>query len=142
MIDSFTWMSVGSYYKAFKLCNSPRNRGDLTPFLLTFLRLIARSMEQLVEALLKRRKRYAYYLRECENTRHIDVYDLLIQGKLFSAQGITAEELCSTLRISRNTLASRLKEISPEVLLDIHIEGHRKYYSLNLSEFDKIITAS
>ena len=141
--------SISDYYKAFKLCNSPRNRGDLTPFLLTFLRLIARSMEQLVEALLKRRKRYTYYLRECENTLHIDVdgklfdvYDLLIQARLFSAQGITAEELCSTLRISRNTLASRLKEISPEALLDIHIEGHRKYYSLNLNEFDKIITAS
>ena len=139
--------SIGEYYKAFKLCNSPRNRGDLTPFLLTFLRLIARSMEQLVAALEKRRQRYLYYLQACKeaffldsNEKMLDVFDLLIQASLFSSQGITVEELCAMLRISRNTLSNRLKEISPETLLDVQVEGHRKYYSLDLSELDKIIT--
>ena len=141
--------SIGDYYKAFRVCNNPRNRGDLTPFLLTFLRLVARSMEQLVSALMKRRDRYAYYLRECKtafaldsNGKMLHVYDLLIQASLFSSQGITTEELCSMLEISRNTLAGRLKEISPEALLDIQTEGHRKYYRLNLGELDKIITSN
>lgn len=97
--------------------NTPRRSSFLTalaievtsPLPSYFLRLITRSMEQLVATLKKRRRRYVYYLQICKeafsldsNEKILDVYDLLIQASFFNSQGITVEELGAMLRISRN----------------------------------------
>lgn len=130
-----------AYYRGFKLCNDPKNKGDLTPFLLMFLGLIERSVKELAQALEKRRQRLQYYSSLCVEYLHTDekmfpLYHLLIQASLFDQKGVSAQIMCSVLEISRPTLTSRLHGIQPPELLSVAIEDHKRYYSLNLSLLD------
>ena len=137
--------SITAYHRAFKTCNDPKNKGDLTPFTLMFLDTIDRSIKQLIHALRKRLERWYFYLEKCQEVFHLSkkessLYDLLIQASLFGEKGITGDELCEILQISKPTLSSRLNAISPPKLLSVEIEDHRKYYSLDLSVVDAIET--
>lgn len=53
--------NIKQYYEAFKICNDPRNKGDLTPFLFMFIEIIEQSMQQLHEALSIRAKYFEHY---------------------------------------------------------------------------------
>ena len=135
--------SIEQYYKAFRVCNNPRNRADLTPFLLMFLETILRSVKQLIDALSARLEKWHYYRRICFKTLSPDeklslLYDVLIQASLFGSKGISIEELTETLEISKSTLAKRLSQIAPPELLHIETESRRKFYSLELSVLDKL----
>ncbi len=135
--------SIEQYYKAFRVCNNPRNRADLTPFLLMFLETILRSVKQLIDALSARLEKWHYYRRICFETLSPDeklslLYDVLIQASLFGSKGISIEELTETLEISKSTLAKRLSQIAPPELLHIETESRRKFYSLELPVLDKL----
>ena len=42
---------IGKYYKGFSLCEHPLNRGDLTPFVISFSELIVNAMESMLDSL-------------------------------------------------------------------------------------------
>ena len=133
--------SINTYYKAFKLCNDPKNKGDLTPFLLMFLTMIDSSVKELVAALEKRFHRWCYYCDLCRELLHADeksfpLYSLLVQASLFASKGLSKDMMCQILEISRPTLTTRLNGMQPPDLLSVTTEDHKKYYSLNLSFLD------
>ena len=39
---------LSKYYKAFRTCNDPKNKGDLTPFIAVFISIIRSACEQLL----------------------------------------------------------------------------------------------
>lgn len=142
--------SIHDYYQAFRLCNDRKNKGDLTPFLLVFLEIIDHSMKDLVYALQKRLERWNYYSARCQallcldktDQKTLPLCDLLIQASLFGTKGISSDDLCTQLGISKPTLTSRLKALSPEELVSVVVEGHRKYYRLDLSVLDSLGNSS
>ena len=46
---------IEKYYKGFSLCEHPLNRGDLTPFVISFSELIVDAMENTLGSLRKSR---------------------------------------------------------------------------------------
>ena len=133
--------NISKYYKAFEVCNDPRNMGELMPFAEMFLSIIEMSMRQLMETLTEKKQRWEYYrqrIKDLPNAEKPDVYklyDLLIQAALFSNIGISRDELMKQLELSENTLRKRL-ELVPEKMILENRQKNRKYYLLDLDEVD------
>lgn len=139
--------NIKKYYEAFKICNHPNNRGDLTPFVGMFLGIIQESVEQLFEALEKRRVRLEYCeekIRHLPQTGDPMLYRLcfyLVQAELFSDHGISTRELLDSLELSRATLRKRLAEIDRAGLLKTVKYKNEKYYGLDLPAVERLAEA-
>ena len=134
--------NINDFYKAFKECNDPLNRGDLTPFLLMQLRMILSSMNELIESLKRRRNTLMEYETVIE--KHFspdgslrDVFRILIQATLFSETGIKMSAITESTGKSDYLVKKEIKKI-PEELLDIKKKGNAKYYNLNLEMLDSL----
>lgn len=132
------------YHNAFKICNHPNNKAELTPFIEMFLGIIDVSTEQLKQALEKRVNLLNHYgsiidiLPYGDNEKYYSIYHLLIQASLFADLGISTQDLLSVTNLSRTTLNTRLAKI-PADLLQKKKDGKVNYYSLNLEKADKYI---
>ena len=135
--------NIGEYYKAFKVCNQPKNRGDLTPFVEMFLKIIEESTQQLLKALMGRLNALDYYGKIVESLpggtkkSYYTLYFVLIQAELFSEKGISTKELLDVIKVSSATLRKQLQEIEATGLLERSSHGHAKYYSLDLDKADQ-----
>ena len=137
--------NINSYYKAFKICNDKLNRGDLTPFIETFLDFVKESAALLVEALQKRIDKLIWYkdhiniLPNADNPTFCNLYYLLVQAALFSENGISTAALLMQLNISRSTLLKRLKAVDEIHLLICSREKKEKVYSMDFNVFNSLI---
>lgn len=135
--------NIKQYYDAFKICNDSKSRGDLTPFVLSFLEIIAESMEQLEKALLRRSidlfncMDYAQKDNVLSDKKLIELVYLLVQAGLFSEYGISTQELCSNSSMSYTTLKKRFAEIEKQKLLTSQKIGKERYYKLDVSKILK-----
>lgn len=139
------------YEEAFRICNNPRSRGDVTPFLLMFTNIITQAMQGLYEALERRAARMNHYhkrLQEAqesfadwdENLR--DCLFILIQVSLFSEDGINRQELAEACEYSVSTLMkqlNRLSELQDGKLLIREQVGREKHYRLDLNQLDQLL---
>ena len=136
--------NITGYYKAFKLCNDKRNKGDITPFLFMFIGVINKSFHQLEEALQHRLEQMNYYhsriqfLPFASDDKYYTLYSLLIQARLFSENGISAKELVDYTKLSRSTVMNRMRLLSDKNLLIKQRIGNSWHYSLNLDVVDEI----
>ena len=135
--------NISKYYKAFDVCNDPHNKAELTPFVEMFLNIVEISLQQLLETLEEKKYKLEYYRQRIANLPNAEkadfsyLYELLIQAALFSNIGISREELLSQLKLSENTVRSRLRLIPDELLIENRQKG-RKYYLLDLDAADKL----
>lgn len=138
--------NISKYYKAYKICNLSKNRGDLTPFVLVFLEIMEESTKQLLSALTGRWDALNHYGRIIERLPHgtesqyNSLYSVLIQAALFSERGISMQELSKGMELSPNTLRGQLRKIDEVGLLHTTLYGHAKQYSADLDEMDKYQT--
>jgi Fic family protein len=129
--------NISLYYNAFKVCNNPRNLGDVTPFLIMMLTMIKTSTLRLEEALRNRRTRLIRYekmigtLPHGKKARTPQVYLLLIQAGLFSENGISTKELVGFLENSFTTVKKELDLIESSHLLIKSRIGRENYYMLD-----------
>lgn len=136
--------NISEYYKSFDICNSNKNRGDLTPFVEMFLNIIDISEKQLCEALEKRNNMLRHYrslietLPDSEDNDIFDLYNYLIQAALFANDGISTGELMNYLEMSYNTLRKKLKIIPSELLIKSK-QGNNCFYRLDLDKIDEQI---
>lgn len=134
--------NIGRYYKAFKVCNQPKNRGDLTPFVEMFLKIIEESTRQLLSALEERVNALNHYRKMIERLpdgakeSYYALYFVLIQAELFSEKGISTAELLEVMEVSRATLKKQLQKIESAGLLKCSFRGHAKYYGLDLDKME------
>ena len=139
--------NISKYYKAFDVCNDPHNKAELTPFVEMFLNIVEISLQQLLETLEEKKYKWEYYCQRIGNLPNAEktdisyLYELLIQAALFSNIGISREELLNELKLSENTLRSRLRLI-PEILLIENRQKGRKYYLLDLDAADMLFEES
>lgn len=134
--------NIKDYYHAFTICNDPLNRGDLTPFLLMFLKIIEESVEKLMGSLQEGFVRLNRNLQKIpelvpDNDETLEeLYSLLIQAALFSEFGVPTEVILKHVNISRSTLKVKLDKI-PSKLLVKEKRGRVNYYALNVQELEK-----
>ena len=137
--------NINKYYDAFKVCNHPNNKGDLTPFITMFLNIVDISEKQLCTALEIRKNKLDYYhnavwrLPHNKDTNIMDLYYILIQAALFSDKGITLDELEFNLKASYNTIRNRLSQI-PQSFLISNSYKRIKYYTINIEEINKYLS--
>lgn len=137
--------NLAQYDDAFKLCNDPRNYGDITPFVLWFLEIIQEAIVKLDSALSERAhdlERYHKLLKQSAILNTKTLYELsyyLIQASLFSDEGTSTSTLISCTGLSRTTLMIRLKEIDQYGLLLVQRSGKEKVYKLNLAQFEQLV---
>lgn len=136
--------NIREYYDAFKTCNHPRERGDLTPFLHMFLKVVQESTEQLLIALTKRAELLDHYaeivvkLPCADDQIFYRLYFYLIQAELFSEHGISTQELLSYLDLSRATLRKKLDMIRQAGLLKTELYKRGKCYGIALDRIDDL----
>ena len=139
---------IRKYYKAFQTCNDPKNRADLTPFLIMMLEMIRTAMEDLKQSLSEKLSVWDRYrtaipkLNLSRNEEMAQLYDILIQASLFSEQGISTQELLSFFDTNYTTLGKRLNVIRNQDLLMTEKHENKKYYSLKLKMLDDILPES
>ena len=129
---------IKEYYSAFKECNNEKNKGDLTPFIIMFLKIICASFENLYDALEKRYNRLLEYYKRLLGNKEMtdDVKDfvyVLIQAALFSDEGITKKELIAELEMSASTVDKRLAKCRKYGILREEKSGREYKYSYDLN---------
>lgn len=131
--------NLSKYYKAFKICNDPKNKGDLSPFVHFFLDIILEAENNLLSALKERQEKLTYFGKMIGNLPNADqtkmplLYDLLIQAALFSNHGISLHELGTMLEESANTVRKRLNCIPDDLLVKRMID-RSVFYELDLDQ--------
>ena len=130
--------NIRGYYKAFKECNDKHSRGDMTPFIVFFVDVVEKACLQLEEDLTQKVAELSYYRdridQVCDDDKMRTLYDILLQGTLFSITGIPTEGLMQILEISRPTLNKRLSMIRNRGLLEEELLEKRKYYRIRIDK--------
>lgn len=130
---------IKSYYNAFEQCNSEKNLGDLTPFIIMFLGIILESFENLYDALISRHDQLSKYYDTLKTNQQIPeslklfIY-ILVQASLFSDEGITKKELEFELEISPSTVDKRLTKLKEMDILIEDKSGRAAKYLIDLNK--------
>lgn len=134
---------IHKYYKAFETCNEPKNRGDLTFFIVSFLKIIQKSAVNIIDQLNESIDRMVYYDAIISQQDFIPVEEnvifLLVQGTLFSEDGVDIEDISNHIKKgtqSARNIISKLQD--DQVPIIINKIGHKNYYNLDLEQFENI----
>ena len=127
------------YYKAFKIVNEPKNRGDITPFVIIFLELIKEAFDGLNQTLLNKREQLDYYFYCTEkistNDNIKELLFILVQNTLFGYEGLSIDELSEITKFSIPAIRNYIHQSAPE-LFDISKSGKKFLYNINLDYFN------
>lgn len=131
--------NMNKYYKLFHDANDIKNKGDLTPFVLGYVSIVAEAEMYLVEQLEERMNRLEYYQElmgigftgtNLDRTKYI-----LLVNSLFGSKGYSVEELAVLLEVSVPSVRLYLEDIGKD-LLKIAKDGRKNLYDINL---DKLV---
>lgn len=127
------------YYKLFEEADSEINHGDLTPFILGFLRILKGTMEDTIGLLSRKNEQLERFKRKiksiCEKDETLqDIYYILLQAALFYGQGITISEVMKITGKTRPTIQRRLSAIPAEHLIVTKVKK-TIFYKINLMVF-------
>ncbi len=133
------------YYKAFDICNDPKNKGDITPFIYSFIDIIKNAAKSSLENLESLKQRLEYYSNIHENIYNFFENDLqskivyiLIQNALFSRKGVFIEELKHHLECSEATIRKNIKSlINHGLIINTEREKNKMLYELSLDDFEQ-----
>jgi Fic family protein len=131
------------YYKMFAGTNHPKNRGDLTQFMIGFLEILLISYTDLYEALYEKYhlfNNYASVLGGLTTNRKLfRVLSVLLQVSLFGSEGITAKEVGSYSAVGYTTVDQCLKSDAYGKMIHCEKDGKRKLYSLKLDFLNELL---
>ena len=133
------------YYKAFDICNDPKNKGDITPFIYSFIDIIKNAAKSSLENLESLKQRLEYYSTIHENIYNFFENDLqskivyiLIQNALFSSKRVFIEELKHHLECSEATIRKNIKSlIKHGLIITTEREKNKMLYELSLDDFEQ-----
>ncbi len=137
--------NINKYYKSFKVVNEEINKGDITPFLFTYLDFIKESAMNLRNGLVEKAKKLELFAKQLaslpygNDEKYSRLYYYLLQASLFSEIGISTSELLQYLNVSRPTLLKRLNNIDESNLLITEKRDLNKFYQLNLDTLADMI---
>lgn len=115
---------IEKYYKGFSICEHPLNKGDITPFVISFSGLVVDAVGAVNRAIATKE----------EDAGLWRVAFILAQAELFSENGATTEELCAAAEMSEPTMARKRKLIKELGFLRETRKGRQRFYSLNLQK--------
>lgn len=128
-----------AYYKLFEEADSEINRGDLTPFLLGFLKILSGTIEDTIGVLKRKRDQLQRYEKKIDALGFHDklmeeIYYILLQAAFFYGRGVTITELADMVGKARNTIQKRLDSMPVNHLI-VEKKGKTNFYKLDLLMF-------
>jgi Fic family protein len=134
-------MEKMKYYAMFKEVNDPKNKGDLTPFIVGFMEILLTSYVRLAEALESRMERLLTYTKVIDQILHHEkqrkIAFLLLQVSLFASEGLTLPEIVQNSEVGYPTVKAFLQSDEGRRMFTNISDGRRKLYSVNLSWLDE-----
>lgn len=138
---------IEKYYKGFSICEHPLNRGDLTPFVISFSELVVDAMESMLDSLREKQSDLADAVdavsraiaTEEEDAGLWRVAFILAQATLFSENGATTEELCAAAGMSEPTMAKKRKHIKELGFMRETRKGRQRFHSSDLGRMGQVI---
>jgi len=130
------------YYKAFDICNDEKNKGDVTPFILTFLKFIENAICDTINDMKQMRRKLDFYVEVLKNIEIDDylanIIFVMIQKSLFDDSGFSIQELATVLEKSDYVVNGVLKKIQNiGFVINKTKEGRKFVYSIDLTQFEK-----
>ena len=131
------------YYALFRETDSEWNCGDLTPFVLGFVEIIAATFDDIISALNLKVTQLIKYQQRIPKLAGSDaltqqIYNALLQSSVFFGGGISMARLMSVTGKSRNTLKARLADIPDGHVIKVNGVGREIFFKLNLTIFDEL----
>lgn len=132
--------NISQYYKGFKTVNEKKNKGDLTPFIISFLDILSKELESLNNSVVKRINiinRYSKVIEvmEKKDKQKQNIIFVIFQETLFGEAGIDVSSLVEFTETSKYKVTQVLKEYD-DMLIKNKI-GRKKYYSFDLDAVDE-----
>lgn len=132
--------NISQYYKGFKTVNEKKNKGDLTPFIISFLDILSKELESLNNSVIKRINiinRYSKIIEvmEKKDKQKQNIIFVIFQETLFGEAGIDVSSLVEFTETSKYKVTQVLKEYD-DMLIKNKI-GRKNYYSFDLDAVDE-----
>lgn len=132
--------NISQYYKGFKTVNEKKNKGDLTPFIISFLDILSKELESLNNSVVKRINiinRYSKVIEvmEKKDKQKQNIIFVIFQETLFGEAGIDVSSLVEFTETSKYKFTQVLKEYD-DMLIKNKI-GRKNYYSFDLDAVDE-----
>lgn len=136
--------NIRDYYNAFELAEHPLNKGDLTPFVITFLEVVLDALEKTNDALPEKdealragmeRLRERFVADDSVDVERVG--RALLQGAFFTAHGLTVDDIAEETGISVPTVYKRMDGYKDAGLLERKRSGRRAYYRLDADKLDQ-----
>lgn len=132
--------NISQYYKGFKTVNEKKNKGDLTPFIISFLDILSKELESLNNSVVKRINiinRYSKVIEvmEKKDKQKQNIIYVIFQENLFGEAGIDVSSLVEFTETSKYKVTQVLKEYD-DMLIKNKI-GRKNYYSFDLDAVDE-----
>lgn len=131
------------YERAFDDCNNVKNKGDITPFILTFLNIILTAAIDLHDHLDDSMQRLNYYhdleMKTSLSKKEKEVIYIFIQNAMFSFDPLDKATLCQATSLGTTTINNILNDLIKVKMIPIKVrkDKTKNVYSLNLDEFEK-----
>lgn len=122
------------YYWKFKECEDPRNRGEITSFVLFFLEEVLAAMEEGCEMLEMKNAQFVQGQKRIEGIRpkngnERNFLQCMLEAALFEVQVYTLKQIEEMLKISESTAKKLVKKY--QGILFTEKEGKHYLYSLH-----------
>lgn len=130
------------YYHAFETCNDPKNKGDLTPFVLAFLDILLKACQNLMTELTDIHKKLDFYSEQIYEKFHMlpakeqSLLFILVQNHIFTDERMTAKELADAIKKSLPWAQKRLKQFEEQGLVTHTRQGHKVVYHIILDALE------
>lgn len=131
--------NIDKYYKSFKITNDPKNKGDLTPFVISFFEILISLSKELYQSIEKRLNQMHHYF-ELAN-KHVSndnterkLLRFLIINTLFGDRGLSIQDLVKITNLSGSTLRSVLKKFRDDGIVKLGKEGRKLLYDIDLQK--------
>lgn len=131
--------NLAKYYKSFKTTNDPKNKGDLTPFVLDFFEILVSLVQDLCNSIEKRIEKYRHYTTLAKQhalPRDTDykILGILLSNTLFGDEGLSTRALAEITKASISTVRNILAAYRKAGLLSVEKDGRYKLYDINLDK--------
>lgn len=123
------------YYRAFRITSDPRNRGDLTFFVMTFLDIFKEGLQDYLQEITEKAQQYTYY-RKVRESLDLDRSASLIlkeitEFTLFYLRNTDVKELCEVTGLSRSTVSLKIGILEKKGYITRYRQGRRTEFSFN-----------
>ena len=126
------------YDKSFALVNDKKNRGDLTPFIITFLEFILEVENYNMENISTRLDRWQYYVKKMKIEDGKSKKDIMLKSlltnSLFGIEGMSLADIEKITGIGNSTIRKYLNELDKD-MLRVQRDGRINRYDINLEYY-------